>query len=505
MITIEITATTNAAGDTTTLYLSDDRFQTSATDTPAKKAFDPLIIDPGSIGRSAYSDGATGGATKLETGEIVLANIDGALDYLLDYGFDGQPVVIHTNNGIAVADYPADWTDILSATIESVETTADKFTFRLRDKQWVLKKPVCDSIYAGTNSLPNGLEGIADDIKGQRKPKVFGAVLGVSPPWVNTSRLIYEVGVCNSVDAVYDRALALNVEAVYTDQSDMETNAPTAGAFRAWPAGGYFRLGSSATGQITADVTAGANAAARTTAQVIEELALAAGLAAGEISSSDITALDTANAAVVGIWLQDETDYISAMDQIAEGISAYYGFDSAGVLRMGRLTAPTGTAALTINDYDVLALERRPARDNGVPAWRYTLYHTKNYTRQSGDIAGAVTDVRRAYIAQEWRSTTAADAAIKDKHLLAQEMEAYGLMILASAADTEAARRLALYDERRDILDVTIPLEILGAAKLMDVVKVVYPRFGCTAGKDFRLIGIRYELAQRRAVLTLWG
>ena len=505
MIAIEIIATINAAGDTTVLYLSDGRFVTSGTDTPADIAFDPLVIDPGSIGRSAYSDGATGGATKLETGEIVLANIDGVLDYLLDYGFDGQPVTIRTNNGIEVTDYPDDWTDVLVATIESVESTTDKFVFRLRDKQWILTKPVCDQVYAGTNSLPNGLEGTADDIKGQRKPKVFGQVFNVSPPWVNTSRLIYEVGVCNSVDAVYDRALALTVGAVYTDQTDMETNAPAAGAFRAWPAGGYFRLGSSATGQITADVTAGANAGARTTAQILEDLALAAGLTAGEISSTDITALDTANSAVVGTWLQDEITFVSAMDQIAEGIGAYYGFDSAGVLRMGRLAAPTGTAALTINDYDVLALERRPARDNGVPAWRFTLYHTKNFTSQPSDIAGAVTDVRRAYVSQEWRSTIDEDAAIKDKHLLAQEMEAYGLMVLASAADTEAARRLTLYDERRDILDVAIPLEVLGAVKLMDVIKVIYPRFGCTSGKDFRLIGIRYELAQRQAVLTLWG
>jgi hypothetical protein len=84
-------------------------------------------------------------------------------------------------------------------------------------------------------------------------------------------------------------------------------------------------------------------------------------------------------------------------------------------------------------------------------------------------------------------------------------MEAYGLMISAAAADTEAARRLALYGVRRDILDVTIPLEALAAARMMDVVKVIYPRFGCTAGKDFRMIGIRYELAQRQAVLTLWG
>ncbi len=502
MIAVEITAAIDAAGTTTTLYVADDRLITTGTDTPAYVAFDPRLVDPGNLGRNAFSDGKTGGATKLETGEIVLANIDGALDGWLDYGFDGRPVVIRT--GFAGVAYPAGWTVVLTGTVEAVEATTDKLTLRLRDKQYQLDVPALSTIYGGTNVLPAGLDGTTDDLKGQRRPKAYGAVFNVSPPCCNTSRLVYEVGGCNSVDAVYDRGAALTAGAVYTSQVDMETNAPAAGAFRAWPAGGYFRLGSSPAGQITADVTSGAAASSRTTAQIIKQIALDVGLPAGAISSTDVTSLDAANAAVVGIWLQDDTTALSAMDQIAASIGAWYGFDKDGVLRVGQLAAPSGAPVLTINDYEVLALERQPAKDNSIPAWRYTLSHTRNYTPQPSDVAGVVTAARRAWIAQEWRTEKTESASVKTKYLLANELTADGLLISATDAATEASRRLALYSVRRDVLGVTVPIEA-ATADLMDTVRVIYPRFGCTIGKDFRLTGIRYELAASRAVLTLWG
>jgi hypothetical protein len=333
---------------------------------------------------------------------------------------------------------------------------------------------------------------------------MLGKVYNISPPQVNTSRLIYEVGACNAVDAVYDRGLALTKGADYTSQSDMETNAPLAGNFRAWPAGGYFRLGSLATGMITADCTAGANAAARTTAQTLKALALAAGLTAGEISSADVTALDSANSAVIGLWLRDE-DTLAAMDLAAASIGAWYGFDGAGTLRMGRLEAPSGTPAATLNDYDVLAIERRPPRDASIPVWKLSLKHSRNHVAQPSDLAGAVTAARRELLAQDYLTETASDAAIKTQWLLSGEAEITGSLTAAADAATEASRQLALIKVRRDVFDVTAPLDAAVSLKLMDVVRVVYPRFGLTSGKDFRVIGIRIELAQQRIVLSLWG
>lgn len=506
MILIELTAAVDAAGTMQTFYVSTDAFVTSPSDTPANTAFTPALIDPGSLGVHAYSDGRTGGATKLETGEIVLAAADGQFDAWLNYSFDGRPVTIRSGDA---GVYPAAFPVVLSGTVESIEAGWRKIVIRLRDRQYIFARPVLSTRYAGSNALPAGLEGTADDLKGKVKPRAYGKVFNVSPALVNTSRLEYEMGACASIGAVTDRGIALTVGAAYASQAAMETTAPSAGGVRSWVAGGYFRLGSSPAGQITVDVTQGANAAARTVAQILKQLALDAGLSAGEISAADVAALDAANSAEVGIWIDDEsTTAQNAMDQIAASAGAWYGFDASGVLRMGVLTEPAGAPVVTLYDYDIQDdIERRPARDNSVPVYRVTVGHSKIWTVQSSDLAGAVTAARRAYLAEERRSEKADDAAIKTQWLMASEMAVDGLLTSAADAATEAERLLALHKVRRDIFDVPVSLAILtdNSLKLMDVVGLQIGRFGCDAGKSFRLLGIRIELAKNRAIFTLWG
>jgi len=503
VILIELTAAIDAAGTLQTFYVAAGRYVTAPGDTPAHTAFLDRLLDPGSLGRHAYADGRTGGATRLETGEIVIANADGALDGWINYSFDGRAVVIRSGEAGA---YPASFTTLLTGTAEGIEATFDKIVVRLRDKSWVFDKPVCGSTYAGNNSLPNGLEGAQQDVKGRRKPKTYGKVYNVSPPCVNTSRLIYEVGVCNAVDAGYDRGATLTKGADYTSQSDMETNVPAAGNFRAWPAGGYVRLGSQPAGQVTFDVTQGATAGNRTVAQILKQLALDAGIASGAINSADVTALDTANSAVVGIWVDDETSFLAAMDQVAASVGAWYGFDAGGTLRMGQLTAPSGTPALTLYDYDIgEAIERVPPKDIGIPAWRMTLGYARNFTVQASDLAGSVSAVRAAWLAEDFRREKAEDAAVKTQWLLAPEPESMGLLTAQADASTEVTRQLNLYKVRRDVYDVPLSIERAAGLDLMAVVRLVYARFNMGAGRDFRLIGLRFELAEARAVLSLWG
>lgn len=506
MILIELTAAIDAAGTLKTFYVADCQFTTSPADSPANIGFDPTIIDPGSIGLHAFSDGRTGGATKLETGEIVLANIDGQYDAWLNYSFDGRPVVIRSGAGGA---YPGAFTTLLAATVESIEATTQQLVIRLRDKQWMFQLPIrATTLYGGTNALPNGLDGLATDLKGKARPIPYGKLFNVSPPQANTSRLIFEVGVCNSVDAVYSNGSILTAGAVYSSQADMEANAPSSGQYRAWPAGGYFRLGVYSGDQITADVTQGATAGARTAAQIIRSLALASGLSSGEISASDIAALDGLNSSEVGIWIDDAgTTFTSAMDQIASSIGAWYGFDSTGVLRMGRLSTPSGAPVLTLNDYDVLSgFERRPPRDNGTPIWSVTANHTKIWTVQTSGIAG-VAAARSGYLAQERRSTVASDSSVKTQWMLAGTMEIDTLMTSEGNAASEASRQLSLYKVRRDIFDVPIDISVITntPVRIGDLVSIVLPRFGMSAGRLFRLIGISYNMAANTATLSLWG
>lgn len=507
MILIELTAAVDSAGTLQTFYLSTDSFVTAPADTPANTAFTPCLIVPGSLGIHAFADGRTGGATKLETGDIVIANVDGQFDAWLNYSFDGRPVVIRTGTSGA---YPGAFPAVLTGTVESIEADWRKLTIRLRDKQWLLQKPALTTLYAGSNSLPNGLEGVAGDLKGKPKPKVYGTVFNVAPPFVNTSKLTYQVSnsAVTDIAAVYDRGALITKGADYATNALLQAAAPAAGTYITCFAEGYFRLGTTPAGQITADVVQGAAVANRTVAQIIKLLALDAGLTSGEISAADVTALDSANSSVVGIYLDGSITYQQAIDQFAASVGAWYGFDAAGVLRMGQLASPSGTPVLTLYDYDVHdGIERRPLKDNGVPVWRATVRHTKLFTVQPTDLAGAVTAPTRAYLAEPYRYESAEDTAIKTQWLLAQPLSVDTLLTVAADAATEAARLLALHKVRRDLFDVPVTLDILtnNSLKLMDVVAVQLARFGMDSGKSFRLIGIRVELDKSRVILSLWG
>jgi hypothetical protein len=209
-----------------------------------------------------------------------------------------------------------------------------------------------------------------------------------------------------------------------------------------------------------------------------------------------------------GVYVDGDRTFQQVMDDIATSVGAWYAFDGTATLRMGRLTAPSGTAVLALGVDEIGEdVERRPARDKGVPVWSVTINHTKIWSVQGTDLVGSVSAARRAFLADAMRSAVSEDASIKTQYLLATTLEVDTLLTSATDAATEAARILALHKVRRDIFEIPLHLDALGGATLnfMDLISVTLPRFGLTAGKLFRLIGRRLELASSRIILTVWG
>jgi hypothetical protein len=509
MILIELVAAIDAVGKLATFCLSDSKFVTAPSDTPPNVAFVDALLDPGSIGLHAYSDGrTTGGTTKLETGEITIANVDGQFDSWLDYSFDGRPVTIRSGEG---GRYPHDFQTLFVGTVESIEATWKAITIRLRDKQYLFSQPALVTRYAGTNVLPLGFEGAPTDIMGKVKPRCYGTVFNVPAVQVNTSKLTYQVnnGAVAAISAVYDRGLALTFGADFATKEALQAAAPAGGAFNTCLAEGFFQLGAIPAGLVTADVVQGVSAADRTVAHVLRGIALAGPLSIAEISEVDVAALDSVSSAVVGIWLDsDATTIQSAMDQVSSSIGAWFGFDGAGILRMGVLAEPAGRPVLDLGEPDAWeGVERRPARDSGIPVWRMTMNYARIWSKQESDLAGAVSAERRAYLALASRSAVVTAIDVKTKYLLATDMVVDGLLAFANDAGPEAARQLALQTPRRDLFDVPVSIDVFGDAPppLMSVVRLTLPRFGLGSGKLFRLIGFRLALQTNQAILTLWG
>lgn len=488
--------------------------------------YDGRIVDPPVIRRTAFANGTTGGLVETGYGDLTLANADGGLDALVDYGFDGRTLQILI--GDSAASYGS-FVVLMKGTMEQPQFTMDRVTFRVRDRLFELEKPLQTTKFAGTNSGATGQEGTADDLEGRPKPRVWGRVLNVTPPQVNATQLVYQVndGAIQDVPAVYEGGLAIGSRgADYTSLSDLTTNAPSAGAYRVWPGGGLFRLGSSPTLSITCDVDEGSNAAARTTAQVVNRIVTGpGGISAGDVSSSDLTTLDAATAAVVGVYVTDETTVRDVVSSVAAGVGAWVGFDRLGVFRLRRLDAPTGSAVATFKRLDrvavatattgdIVELERLPTDDagRGVPTYRAVLSYARNWTPQRSDaLATSVTQLRRAFLAEAYRTEVATDATVQTKNLRAGELPRESLIVNQADAATEATRLLNLYKVRRDRIRLRTILDPTLAAlvDLGSIVSVELPRYGYSSGRLMAVIGITTgvepELRPDLVDLDLWG
>jgi hypothetical protein len=509
VILIEAIAATDAAGSTETLRLSDGPFVTSPADSPANAAFHAALIDPGRIGHSAYSDGRTGGATRLEAGEILVTNPDGRFDAWLERSFDGRPVTIR--EGAPGGAYPGDYPIIFRGTIDAASGDLARLALRLRDGLQVFETPHLTAKFAGDNVLPEGLQGTAEDIKGRIIPRIYGRVLNAPGVCVNTSKLTFKVNDGPaSIQAVYDQGQARVFDQDYATAAALQAAVltPEEAKYSTCVAAGLFRLHDAAFGEVTVDCAVGATSADRTIAQVMKRIAVAAGHPAAAVSAEDVAALDAAFPAEVGLLVDSEAPTLSLLDQVAASGGVQYRIDQEGVFRLGRLTPPTGTPVVTLGARQILKLARRPARDRARPTWSTSVRYGRNWTVQASGLAGAVAADRRAFLAEAFRTTAPAeDAGVKAMWLQAEAFTVETLLLSAADAATERDRLQAMHRAPRAFFDVTVKSKLIArfGLQLLDLVGLQLPRFSLDAGKVFRLVGIRHELAKGQTLLTVWG
>jgi hypothetical protein len=520
ILLVEITAATDSAGNTTTL-----RYATQGYNDPSAPGFyAEKIQETISIRRELR--GATGGSGTVSFSDLVLINADGDLDALEGYGFDGRQIKGLLLDG--TSDVYGNATTLFTATMGAPSFDLDTVTIPIRDRLAELDQQLHSSFYDGSNTLPNGLEGTGDDIQGQPKPEPEGEAFNVRPPFVNTSRLIWEFAAGDreaDVTDVFEGGIALTRGADYTSQSDMENNAPSAGEYRVWPRsgspleGGYFRLGSSPTHTITADVQAGAASGDRTIAQVLQNLAeRAPTISASDINSTDVTDLDSALGEPIGLWVPSESTILREMERLAQGAGVYFGFDRNGTLRMAKWDAP-GTSVATFkearasqgttlasDEYDLVNLEGEPTREEDTPVYDVTARWQRNYTVQA-DLQTNVADDRRAIIENEWRRAKATDSSIQDKHKNARAVELDTPYQTRTGAQDVADRTLTRdkVQRRRWRLRASLSNNLSGTVDLADTVTITLDRLDFTGGKKHRVKALEADPVRGEIEYEVWG
>lgn len=494
---------------TTLRYASGLGTMTLPSETPANAWYAPRLMQPISFKRTMFSNArVTGGAT-IGIGDIVLNNADYGLASLRDYGIDGRDVVVRL--GTQGAAYPGGFTTVLAGTAQQAEVGASKVTIKLRDKLQLLALPLQATLYAGTNALPLGAEGTADDIKGQRKPLLFGRRYQIAPVLVNTAKLIYQFhdGVAQSVDGVYDQGVALTPGTTRANLAAMEATAPAAGAYDTCLSLGLIRLGASPAGRITMDAKGDATGGyVETAAEIVQRiLTQRCGISSGDIDSAAVTAL-AAVTYKVGIYVTGEATRQQAVDTVLSAVGGWLAPSRTGIWQMGRLVAPSGAPAYSFTDDDILNLDTQATSDAeaGLPIWRVKLRGLPYSEIARADLAGAVSEADKARLQQPWREVTASDSSVQTKYLLAPEMVRDTSIQDATDLATEAARLLALHKVRRDFVEARVALTATNAAiDLGAVVRLTTERLGYSSGRDFIVVGIDANASRKRLTLDLWG
>lgn len=512
---VEIEVRLDALGALTTLRFASG---TGYNHPSAPGYYEPRLANPLTLRRTLFSAGATSGAVGVGTGAIDLVNLDGGLDALIGYGLEGGRATVRALG----ADQPYDQARTLAVlTLEQPELTWTRASLRLRDRLQELEgKRLQPNRYDGSNQGAAGLEGGAADLKGRPKVLAFGRVRNASPPCVNAARLIYQVNDGPIADAQpYDRGAPLAPGPDYANRAELDSTPPEPGFFRLWRAGGYLRLGSPPTGLLTADILVG-DRADRCAAALLAAMATGpGGLDPGEVEAADVAALSLANSAELGLWVDSEISVRAAMEQVANAIGAWFGFDRLGRLRMGRLEAPSGPAAAVLTRLsasaatgspgDILSIERRPTDEpgRGAPCHGVRLAYQRNWSVQETDLAGGVTPARRAFLSQATRAATAEDPSVRLQYPGAIQRDFDCLIDDPDAAQAECDRRLALRRVRRDRLVARVKLapELLEAIEPGAVIRLALPRFGLSDGKLFTVIGLDLDAAAGVLDIDLWG
>jgi hypothetical protein len=476
-----------------------------------------LLKDGAQWTRSCYRAGTTSGAVEVGFGGIVAVNADGSLDFLTIYGLAGGALTLKL-----LPDEESEYATALTIavfTMEQAELSNEQVLFRVRDRLADLETAKLQTNrYQGTSTFA-GIEG-GPDVKGKVKPRAFGYCREISPSLVNPGKLIYQAndGAVFDVPMAYDRGAALTRNTTdYVSQADMEANPPGLSQYRVWKAGGCIRLGALPAGQITCDVMVG-DPASRTTAQILRTMAIGAGIDAGTIVAADVADLDAANGAVIGFFADQEVSARAAMEQVANSVGAWFGFDRLGQMRMRRFEAPGNTPVVSLRRigqqdvptgvYDLINPQRRPLEDpgRGVPVKTVTVSFRRCWTPATNDIADVVTATRRAFLAEPTRTATATDGSVAVQFKSAGTRAFDSQIDDETAAQAEALRQLGMHKLQRSRFVTSTPfsIEFLEKVDLGATVELRFDRFGLNAGKNFVVIGMKPVVAST-IELDLWG
>ncbi|WP_142847227.1 hypothetical protein [Telmatospirillum sp. J64-1] len=436
----------------------------------------------------------------VQFGMVELDNGDGGLDGAVrNLSVDGREIRVFLGRRDAV------YRDMgLLARGKAVEWYAarDRVRIELRDLALDLNIAAAQQVtYAGTGGLEGG-----EDLKDKTKPACWGRCFNVPAVLVDPLHEIWQVHWrrIEAVDAVRDRGVPLAGDSDYPDHAALLAANVPKGHYATCKALGLIRLGGSHEGVITADVRGDADDGY---SAAIGDIALRFLRAAQGVSPEAIDEDSFADlpSGAAGYFSPagDVSTADQVLDDLMQGVGAWWGTTRDGLIRCGRLEDPAGAPAdFDLDETSILDIDVIPPSQP--PIWRQRILYRRNWSPQS-DVPDTVDAALRQTYAEDGRMVTAANPDVSLRSLGALDPEPIASLFAdEAAARDEAERILKLFGPRRTTLSVTT--RALGyTLDLGQVVNVRYSRFGLDDGRRFIVIGTRDEADKSLSTLTLWG
>jgi len=232
-----------------------------------------------------------------------------------------------------------------------------------------------------------------------------------------------------------------------------------------------------------------------------------AGLVSGDIDTSSFTTLDSLAPYNLGYYNNQGGKIKDLLTMTMDSFCGWIVPNRLGVIQVGRLQEPAKTPILSLTQNqiydDILAtLDRAPSLSVSIGA-------IKNWTRHSdSEFAISVSETTRGKLKAEFQAVKSAIGTVNAIYNHADNAPTKGtLLITENDALNEAQRMAILMSQPRNFYDFTCILDLSLALDLKpgDTVKITYPRFDLTLGKNLIVVAITLVFGSAAIKLKLWG
>jgi hypothetical protein len=562
---LEVSPVTDDDGSTTLFLFSHEDWTTKPTDTPPNTPVRGLIESAGSLRRELFSQAHVTGAISSQFGIVSLRSQfrneddEGQLDDWMDYGFAGCDVVLRW--GPRDGAYPADYHTIYVAKGLSLPADSEGVTLKLRDELEKLNTPVVTEPF----TLTGGLEGPIDGGSiGKRKQFVSADPGFVTPILIDRNRQIYflqstsdgglrDLFLINTGEEVnpfdvFDNGVEISRTSThYSTEAELLATAPTAGTVKyyfgpdstartGWKTGPvYFRLGSPPSGELRVYAVGYPTDEDHDRRGSVVGSFFASTFALRAGIPKDNVVLDAQDLYVGPHFVDDDTTYLSILEDAALSLQGFFGFNRRGKFRSGYLLDPEDdsgsygvdpslfgtppppqptTSLYTFNKHNSKDIKREAVAGMEAPMWSAFFQFGKS--RPISNFAGAATALIRDYMSREfWAESSGVSETTRRANPGAVHVnfKGSGRYFQNSFGMRFALERsFVLYGGRRHFWTWTVNIDdnfdpAILELDLHDVVTLQYHRLQLSAGKKVRIVAITLDISsdKPKIVFTGWG